>query len=141
MLLPYYSKVLKSNGLYYHGISSRAPTAPSPPTFCEYVCYARTPPPSVQARIEVYKFINKLSPLVKKCDDHQQTKFYCPSSSINHSVYDWLINLVKDRDIELINAFIQQRFMKNVKRLSTFITSMFKMHKIMMLLYLTLCAR
>lgn len=83
------------------------PAPPPPPPHPLFVSmYATLEPPSVQARIEVYKFINKLSPLVKKCDDHQQTKFYCPSSSINHSVYDWLINLVKDRDIELINAFI-----------------------------------
>lgn len=71
------------------------PPPPSHPLFVSMYATLEPPPPSGQARIEVYKFINKLSPLVIKFDDHQQTKFYCPSPSLNHSDYDWLINLSK----------------------------------------------
>lgn len=62
-----------------------APPAPPPHPLFVSMYATLAPPPPGQGRIEVYKFINKLSPLVKKFDDHQQTKFYCPSPSLNHS--------------------------------------------------------
>lgn len=71
------------------------PAPPPPPPHPLFVSmYATLEPPHPPVK-PVLKFINKLSPLVIKFDDHQQTKFYCPSPSLNHSDYDWLINLSK----------------------------------------------
>lgn len=72
------------------------PAPPPPPPHPLFVSmYATLEPPPPPPVKPVLKFINKLSPLVIKFDDHQQTKFYCPSPSLNHSDYDWLINLSK----------------------------------------------